>query len=107
MNCQSTRDNKVYYYKRRGALSNLSHIPYIVNSRKSSELLKNLLANDLPIIMEGMHSTFLIGNKFLEERCIIYRESNEEFFALLCKNQTCSEKLKDLNQINNYIKNNL
>ena len=79
--------DKVYYYKRRGALSNLSHIPYIVNSRKSSELLKNLLANDLPIIMEGMHSTFLIGNKFLEERCIIYRESNieHEYYSYLSK----------------------
>ena len=48
-----------------------------------------------------------ILKKFMGNASIIYRESNEEFFALLCKNQTCSEKLKDLNQINNYIKNKL
>ena len=38
---------------------------------------------------------------------IVYKENEKDFFVVLCKNQTCSEKLKDLNQINNYIKDNL
>ena len=38
---------------------------------------------------------------------IIYKESNDEFFIVICKNQTCSKKLKDLNEVNDYIKNNL
>ena len=38
---------------------------------------------------------------------IIYKESDEEFFVVICKSQTCSKKLKDLNQINEYVKNNL
>ncbi len=38
---------------------------------------------------------------------IIYKESEEDFFAVICKNETCSEKLKNLNQINEYLKNNL
>ena len=38
---------------------------------------------------------------------IIYKESEEDFFAIVCKNQTCSEKLKTLYDINDYIQNNL
>ena len=38
---------------------------------------------------------------------IIYKENEEEFFVVICKSQTCSQKLKDLNQINEYIKSNL
>ncbi len=45
--------------------------------------------------------------KFMGNVSIIYKESEEEFFVVICKNQTCSEKLKDLIQINEYIKNNL
>ena len=45
--------------------------------------------------------------KFMGNVSIVYKESEEEFFVVICKNQTCSEKLKDLIQINEYIKNNL
>ena len=38
---------------------------------------------------------------------IIYKESDDEFFIVICKNQTCSEKLKDLKQVDDYIKSNL
>ena len=36
---------------------------------------------------------------------IIYKENNEDFFMIICKNQTCSEKLKDIEKIKNYLKN--
>ena len=32
-------------------------------------------------------------------------ENNEDFFMIICKNQTCSEKLKDIEEIKNYLKN--
>ena len=48
-----------------------------------------------------------IITKFMGNVSIIYKESEEEFFIVICKNQTCSEKLKALDQINEYIKNNL
>ena len=41
------------------------------------------------------------------EVSIIYKESEEDFFTVICKNETCSKKLKNLDQINEYIKNNL
>ena len=45
--------------------------------------------------------------KFMGNISIIYKQNNEEFFVILCKNQTCSKKLKNLDEINNYINNNL
>ena len=44
---------------------------------------------------------------FMGNISIIYKESEEDFFAIVCKNQTCSEKLKTLYDINHYIQNNL
>ena len=38
---------------------------------------------------------------------IIYNNTEDNFFAVICKNQTCSEKLKSLEEINNYIKEKL
>jgi len=48
-----------------------------------------------------------ILKKFMGNVSIIYKENEEEFFVVLCKNQTCSDKLKNLKQINEYISNNL
>ena len=48
-----------------------------------------------------------ILKKFMGNISIIYKENEEEFFVVICKSQTCSQKLKDLNQINEYIKSNL
>ena len=36
---------------------------------------------------------------------IIHKESNEEFFGIICKNKTCSEKLKNINELSVYFKN--
>ena len=48
-----------------------------------------------------------ILKKFMGNVSVIYKESEEEFFVVLCKNQTCSEKLKNIDQINEYILKNL
>ena len=44
---------------------------------------------------------------FMGNVSIIYKESEEDFFTVICKNQTCSEKLKTLEDINSYIKHYL
>jgi len=41
--------------------------------------------------------------KYFEKATFIYKENSEENFVLICKNQTCSEKLKSLNEVENYI----
>ena len=40
---------------------------------------------------------------FMGNVSVIYKENEEEFFVVLCRNQTCSEKLKNIDQINEYI----
>ena len=71
--------HKVYYYKRKtGLLSQLSTKPYIVASRESEQLLKNLQLDDYPILFEGLHTCSLINHKALWHRFKIYRESNIE-----------------------------
>jgi len=48
-----------------------------------------------------------IIKKFMGNISIVYNNSEDNFFAVICKNQTCSEKLKSLEEINNYIKEKL
>jgi hypothetical protein len=70
---------KVYYYPRRcGLNSAISLLPYIVKSRRSEELITNLLSDDYPILFEGLHSCFYIDDNRLKHRKLIYRESNIE-----------------------------
>ncbi|HHN47969.1 MAG TPA: glycosyltransferase family 1 protein [Bacteroidales bacterium] len=71
--------HKVHYYKRRTSLlAALGIKPYIVASRRSEQLLHNLLQNDYPILFEGLHSCYYIDHPKLKDRTKIYRESNIE-----------------------------
>ena len=47
-----------------------------------------------------------IVKNFLDKATIIYRESNIQFFSIICKNQTCSEKLNTFDDISKYINDN-
>lgn len=70
---------EVYYYPRlMGIRSALSRKPYIVSSRKSNNLLKNLNKDNYPILFEGLHSCFYLNHPSLRKRFKIYRESNIE-----------------------------
>lgn len=67
-----------YYPRKTGIKSALSLAPYIVSSRKSEELVRNLLGDDHPILFEGLHSCYHISDPRLKNRFKIYRESNIE-----------------------------
>lgn len=70
---------KVYYYKRKTFINPLfGELPYIVNSRNSPELLERLLEDNYPILFEGIHTTYLIGEKQLSQRFKIVRTHNIE-----------------------------
>lgn len=69
----------VNYYKRKtGLVSILSSLPYIVKSRESRELKKNLLKNDFPILFEGLHTCFLLDDQAFNSRLKIVRSHNVE-----------------------------
>jgi len=69
----------VHYYPRKTAKSLLFNtLPYIVLTRTSEALKKNLLKNNYPILMEGLHSTFLLNDREFLKRKIIVRAHNVE-----------------------------
>lgn len=86
---------KVIYYKRDTSLLNhFSKIPYIVKSRRSKDLLNNLLQNDFPILFEGLHTCSLIDHPKLKNRFKIFRESNieHEYYTQLANSEKNSLK---------------
>ncbi len=67
-----------YYQRKTGLKTFLSRKPYIIKSRESDVLLKNLLQNNYPILFEGLHTTALLQNAKLQTRLKIYRPCNIE-----------------------------
>jgi glycosyltransferase involved in cell wall biosynthesis len=78
----------VNYYSRRTSRSNLFNtFPYIVLSRESDELKQNLLKDNDPILMEGLHSTRLLGDPDFAKRKMFVRAHNieHEYYENLAK----------------------
>tara|TARA_B100000131_G_scaffold313399_1_gene348710 strand:- start:794 stop:1036 length:243 start_codon:yes stop_codon:yes gene_type:complete len=43
--------------------------------------------------------------KFMDKATIIYKEDSSEEYFIICKNHTCSPKLKKIEEVKNYFKN--
>lgn len=72
--------HQVHYYERAtGWRASISHLPYIVNSRKSESLLNRLSLDDYPIFFEGVHTTAWIGHRSLNKRKKALRMHNVEW----------------------------
>jgi hypothetical protein len=70
---------KVYYYPRNISSRLLFHkLPYIVISRQSEELIANLEKNTWPILVEGIHCTWILNDRYWPNRKIIVRTHNIE-----------------------------
>ena len=87
-----------------------SYINYNFSQMFSYLKILDICAENITVTLHGKINEKIkneILKKFMGNVSIIYKESNDEFFIVICKNQTCSKKLKDLNEVNDYIKNNL
>lgn len=68
----------VHYYQR-SQYSLFNQVPYIVASRKNEALFSNLLQDEHPILMEGIHCTALLNEpRFSNRKCFV-RLHNVEF----------------------------
>ena len=47
----------------------------------------------------------LTFKKYMDKATIIYKEDNNEEYFIICKKQTCSPKLKNLEEVKNYFNN--
>ena len=71
--------NRVSYYKRDiGWKKQFSTLPYIVNTRDSTQLLLDLCKDDAPILFEGLHTCFFIDHPRLSKRRKFVRMHNIE-----------------------------
>jgi hypothetical protein len=71
---------EVNYYPRREGHKGFSHkLPYIVCSRSSAQLLDNLLRDEHPILLEGIHCTYLLNDERFLDRKIVLRLHNVEY----------------------------
>ncbi len=69
----------VYYYQRdisKGKL--MSRLPYIVASRMDETLHRRLLQDDYPILMEGVHCTYITTDERFKNRQLFVRLYNVE-----------------------------
>jgi hypothetical protein len=70
----------VNYYTRCQGHKGFSHkLPYIVCSRSSSQLMDNLLKDDYPVLLEGVHCTYLLNDERFVGRKILLRLHNVEY----------------------------
>lgn len=80
--------HRVHYYKRDISKKQLfKSIPYIVSSRFSEELVQNLLKDNYPILLEGLHTSGLLEERRLNGRKRIVRTHNieHEYYLNLAK----------------------
>ena len=71
---------KVYYYPRKKFYQAIySSLPYIVGSRQSDEMLTNLVADDSPVLFEGLHTCFYLNHPALKNKLKAVRMHNVEW----------------------------
>ena len=78
----------VHYYPRRtGKLQLLNALPYVVVSRRSDALVDRLLKDGHPILFEGLHCCFHLGDPRLQGRTRLVRAHNveHEYYGALAK----------------------
>jgi len=81
----------VYYYRRKKNVWGLSlNTPYIVQSRSDKNLLNRLQEDNHPVLLEGIHCTYLLKKGSLGNRKIFVRLHNVEYkyYGQLAKHES-------------------
>lgn len=78
----------VHYYERKKRFD--LRLPYIVSSRMDKKLLENLAKDDHPILLEGIHCSYLLYANLFPHRKIFLRLHNVEhlYYAKLAGHET-------------------
>ena len=84
------RCHEVKYYKRDTSFwSHFGREPYVVSSRRSEALFRDLLKDDYPILCEGLHTTAVLGDRRFQNRRVFVRAHNVEhdYYRLLADSE--------------------
>jgi len=46
-----------------------------------------------------------VKNRYFKSSALIYKEDQKENYLVVCKNQTCSNKIKDIDSLKSVVKN--
>ena len=70
----------------------------------------DICENNITITFNGNHSKYKKIFKELNinstsNSTIIHKINDDEFYVIICQNKTCSKKLKEINEIKNYLEN--
>ena len=79
---------EVFYYQRIKTVPAIElPLPYIVSSRKNPLLIENLLKDNYPVLLEGIHCTYYLFHGQLNNRKVLVRLHNVEYeyYAQLAK----------------------
>jgi Glycosyl transferases group 1 len=69
----------VTYYQRKKVSGISFKTPFIVNSRKCSQLIANLQKDNYPVLIEGIHCSYYLSKEKLNNRTVLLRLHNTEF----------------------------
>lgn len=83
-----------YYQRKEGHKGFSNTLPYIVASRMNEQLFTNLLKDEYPIFMEGVHCTYLLNDDRFNERKCFVRIHNVEYQYYKELSQSCSNLIK-------------
>ncbi len=81
---------EVHYYERQEGHKGFSFsLPYMVASRSNPELLNRLAEDDYPILLQGVHCTFLLQDERFSKRKMVLRLFNVEsrYYKQLSKHE--------------------
>ena len=102
-------ENNIYKDK----IENLTKSFYSLIDRNYSQMFSyyktlDICENNITFTFCGFNDEFQKIRDFLllnyfEKSTFIYKKSNDEQYILICKNQTCSQKLKNISEINKYL----
>lgn len=90
---------EVLYYERLTGHKCISpRLPYIVASRSCQKLRTTLLKDDYPILLQGIHCTYLLNDERFNDRKVFVRLMNVEYvyYKQLCKATTVMQPLKKM-----------
>lgn len=71
---------EIFYYQRENLTAGIPlRLPYIVSSRINPQLIKNILKDNYPVLLEGIHCTWYLYHGDLSNRKVWVRLHNVEY----------------------------
>ena len=87
-----------------------SYLNYNFSQMFSYIKVLDICENNITITFNGNYSKYKkifkeLNVNSLSNSTIIHQRNDDEFYVIICQNKTCSKKLREINEIKNYLEN--